>query len=107
PGVVLIDAAVRLATGGASAWDDEGSLASAGRVDTALLERLLSDPFFSSAPPRSTGRERFGPALVESLAAERGLRPGSGERGWHDLVATLTALTARSIAEAVERWVRP
>jgi anhydro-N-acetylmuramic acid kinase len=106
PGNVLLDAAATLASGGGSRCDEGGALAAAGRVDPTLLARLRNDPFFREPPPRSTGRERFGPSLVQALARERGLEPGGGA-GWPDLLATLTELTAVTVAEAIERWVRP
>jgi len=114
PGVALLDAAAVLATGGGSSHDREGAMAARGEVDRELLERLLQDPFFREEPPRSTGRERFGPPLVAALARERGLVPGvaglpQGEvgQGWCDLLATLAAFTAESVADAYRRWVRP
>ncbi len=107
PGNVLLDHAAALASGGRLRCDRDGELAAAGSVDEALLARLLDDPFFQQAPPRSTGRERFGPDLVEILARQRGLEPGGAAAGWADLLAALTALTARSVADAVARWVRP
>jgi anhydro-N-acetylmuramic acid kinase len=106
PGNVLLDLAAERATSGRLRCDMDGALAGRGRVDEALLARLLSDPFFALEPPRSTGRELFGPDLVDGLARERGLEAGS-ERGWPDLLATLTRLTARSIGQAYRRWVVP
>jgi len=107
PGNVLLDLAAERASGGRLRCDEDGRLAARGRVDEALLERLLRDPFYAQEPPRSTGRELFGSALVEALARERGLEPGRPDDGWPDLLATLTRLTARSIREAYERWVLP
>ena len=107
PGVALLDAAAEAATGGRLRYDAEGELARRGSVDAGLLERLLDHPFFGEAPPRSTGREIFGASLVAELAAERGLEEGTEEEGWDDLLATLTALTVRSVADAYERWVLP
>ncbi|MBI4544502.1 MAG: anhydro-N-acetylmuramic acid kinase [Gemmatimonadetes bacterium] len=104
PGNALIDAAVELATQGKESYDRDGGWARAGRVDAALLGRLLGHRFFAQQPPRSTGREVFGRPFVEELVAER--RPAS-RQDWADLVATLTALTAHSIAGAIGRWVRP
>ncbi len=104
PGNALIDAAVALATDGREAFDRDGEWARAGTVDATLLEQLLADPYFQRPPPKSTGRERFGRPYVERLAGANGPK-GRGE--WADLVATLTALTARSIAVAVRRWADP
>jgi anhydro-N-acetylmuramic acid kinase len=113
PGVVLLDAAAEQATGGAWRFDRDGSLAREGRIAEGLLSRLLDLPFFQEPPPRSTGRELFGPEMVEQakawLEAETGaiLAPGVPEVGWPDLMATFTALTARSVGEAYRRWVLP
>jgi anhydro-N-acetylmuramic acid kinase len=113
PGVVLLDAAAEQATGGAWRFDRDGALAQQGRVAEGVLSRLLALPFFREEPPRSTGRELFGPRMVDKakawLEAETGtvLTPGAPEMGWPDLLATLTALTARSVGEAYRRWVFP
>lgn len=99
PGNVLIDEAVRLLSDGAASFDRDGRMASRGTVDQALLTEWLAHPFFALAPPKSTGRELFGPAeagrYIEQ-AGERGLRPD-------DIVATLTELTAQSIARAYQQ----
>ncbi len=113
PGVALLDAATELATGGEKTFDEGGELAQRGEVVERLLERLLAHPFFRQAPPKSTGRELFGPRMVDEVVGdvvrEKGmdLVPGSALQGWPDLLATLTALTARSIGEAYRRWVLP
>ncbi|WP_423924409.1 anhydro-N-acetylmuramic acid kinase [Candidatus Palauibacter sp.] len=94
PGVVLIDGAVERLTGGASRFDLDGGLARRGVVSEAALSEWLADPFFSQPPPRSTGRERFSRArLLEWLDRHAALSP-------EDAVATLTELTARTIADA-------
>lgn len=96
PGNMLIDYAAGRVTNGAWSYDREGALAAAGRVDEALLAEWLSDPYFRQLPPKTTGRERFGVqrgAQLWEQAAARGLAPA-------DIVATLTAFTARSIAQA-------
>lgn len=114
PGNVLLDACATLATGGAWRRDMDGGLAARGRVDAGLRERILDHPFFSEAPPRSTGREVFGVHMVEALARERGLEPGSlpsgeaaGDPGWADLMATLAAVTVESVARSVADWLAP
>lgn len=111
PANALLDVCAGLASGGAERLDEDGRLAARGSVDATLLERLLADPFFDQPPPRSTGREHFGPERVESLVAERGLAPGSWEatdqQAWADLAATFVALTVESVARALERWVLP
>ena len=104
PGNALIDAAVELATGGRHSFDRGGALAARGEVDHELLADLLRHPYFAAAPPKSTGREEFGRPFVARLV--EAARP-EGDRDWLDLVATLTELTARTIAEAYARWVTP
>ena len=113
PGVALLDAAMELATAGKKTFDENGDLAREGRVSEIVLERLLAHPFFRKPPPRSTGRETFGSRMVDEVVKEvgaeqgRDLVPGSTLQGWPDLLATLTALTARSIGDAYRRWVLP
>jgi anhydro-N-acetylmuramic acid kinase len=104
PGNALIDAAVELATGGRLTFDRDGRLGARGSVDEALVTELLGHPFFSMEPPKSTGREVFGRPFVERLV---GVLQPEGDQDWLDLVATMTELTARSIAEAYRRWVIP
>ena len=104
PGNALMDAAVEIATGGRLSFDRGGALAARGTVDEALLADLLRHPYFAAEPPKSTGREEFGRPFVERLV--EAIRP-EGDRDWLDLVATLTELTARTIADAYRRWVIP
>jgi anhydro-N-acetylmuramic acid kinase len=104
PGNALIDAAVELATSGRMTFDRDGRLAAQGTVNEQLVTELLAHPFFSQEPPKSTGRELFGRPFVDRLVAA--LQP-EGDRDWLDLVATLTELTARSIADAYGRWLIP
>ena len=105
PGVALIDGAVRRATDGTSPYDQDGAMAFRGQVDEALLTGLLDDAYLRAPPPKSTGREHFGRALLDRVAT--GLDPGQDEEAWCDLVATLTAFTAHSIAKAYRTWVLP
>jgi anhydro-N-acetylmuramic acid kinase len=101
PGNVLIDEAVRLLSDGAATFDRDGALAAAGRVDQTLLTEWLQHPFFEQAPPKSTGREQWGPSEARSYVAQAQERGLSAE----DTIATLTAFTAGSIALAYERYL--
>jgi anhydro-N-acetylmuramic acid kinase len=96
PANALIDGVVRLLTGGRETLDRDGARARRGRVDPALLERLLDDPFLSRRPPKSTGRERYGSAEAEGLAHAWRERGREGD----DLVATLTAFTVEAVRRA-------
>jgi anhydro-N-acetylmuramic acid kinase len=104
PANALIDAAVEIATGGRHRYDRDGRLAARGRVDEALLAELLRHPYFAAEPPKSTGREEFGRPFVERLV--EAVAP-EGDQDWMDLIATLTELTARTVADAYARWVVP
>ena len=79
-----------------AAYDANGAFAGSGRVDKALLAALLADPYFALPPPKSTGREHFHLAWLENHAGVALLSPA-------DVQATLLELSARSIADAVER----
>ena len=96
PANALIDAAVSRATGGRQGQDTDGLLAASGRVQDALLAELLAHPYFTAPVPKSTGRETFDLAVVDAAAERTGVQPELA-----DLVATLTALTARTVADAV------
>jgi anhydro-N-acetylmuramic acid kinase len=102
PGVVLTDAVVRVRFKGKS-FDEGGVLARRGTAITSVVDALLEHPYFSAEPPKSTGRELFSGAYVESFVAlcEAAMPGCKGE----DLVATAVSLTARSIALAFERFV--
>jgi anhydro-N-acetylmuramic acid kinase len=95
PGMMLIDAFVRSRSQGS--WDEGGSLAARGRTSEATLRALLDDAYFDLAPPKSTGRERFGDAFfARHAAALEALDTADG-------CATLCALTVESIARELER----
>lgn len=102
PGNMLVDGAVWRLTGGVLAYDRDGEMAAAGRADERFLAMMLSEPYFGLRPPKSTGRELFGPAYLKrclSEAAAMGIDPPG-------IVATLTELTVRTIASAVKESVR-
>jgi len=101
PGNMVIDALIDLATGGAQACDWNGELAARGRVVQELLAAWTENPYFRLAPPKTTGRERFGVQF-----ARRVLDKAQGTP-IEDLVATATALTAESIARAYRDFILP
>jgi anhydro-N-acetylmuramic acid kinase len=78
-------------------YDDGGKFAASGEVNRPLLNALLDEPFFEEAPPKSTGRDLFNPAWLDAkLAAFPNLSSA-------DVQATLTALTATTVAREIER----
>jgi anhydro-N-acetylmuramic acid kinase len=96
PGNALLDEAMRILTGGAAQFDRDGQMARQGRLDEGWLADLLQHPYYQRRGPKSTGRELFGPQMAADLVAEGQARQLSAP----DVLATLTALTAASIAEA-------
>ncbi|MEU9332616.1 anhydro-N-acetylmuramic acid kinase [Streptomyces sp. NPDC048290] len=96
PGCALIDAAARGFSGGRLRHDTDGRLAAAGRVRGDLLETLLREPYYALPVPRTTGKELFHPGYLRDALAEVG-----GTLSAEDVIATLTALTARTVADAV------
>lgn len=99
PGVAVIDAVTRRLDGEAT-YDRDGERARRGRPVPRILEALLGDQYFGMAPPKSTGRERFGLAYADRVIESVRAAGGSD----NDAVATATALTAESIARAITSW---
>lgn len=95
PGNALMDIAAHRATGRRA--DIDGALALRGTVRPDLLAKLLLDPYYAAAPPKSTGKELFHSAYLD--ATLDGLPPVGAE----DLLATLTELTAVTIAAECRR----
>jgi anhydro-N-acetylmuramic acid kinase len=99
PGNVLIDGLVARLTGGAMSADLDGRIARSGNVDRRLLRFLMSHPYVKRQPPKSTGREAFGPLLIDALL-HRAATQGIAEE---DMIATVTAFTAETVALHVQR----
>ncbi|WP_238398302.1 anhydro-N-acetylmuramic acid kinase [Halorussus salinus] len=103
PGNMVIDAVVELLTDGAATYDEDGRMAARGGVDDGLVSEFLDAPYFDAAPPKTTGRERFGHDYAREFAATARDRDCDDA----DIVASATALTARSIADAYDRFADP
>ncbi len=99
PGNMVVDALAAQATRGKLNYDLDGKLAMRGRLNPALLDRLLRDPFIRRQPPKSAGREQYGREFVERLLA-------TGER-IVDLIATATALTAAAVEYSIRQFTGP
>ncbi|GGK15666.1 anhydro-N-acetylmuramic acid kinase [Luteimonas terricola] len=78
------------------AYDRGGAFAASGRVDDALLARLLAEPWFALPPPKSTGRDQFHLGWLEARLAT-----GATDTAAADVQTTLLALTVRSVADAL------
>jgi len=96
PANALIDAVVSELTG--QPFDADGAMAARGQVHAELLERLLTEPYYARPAPKSTGKELFNLAYL-ARALE-----GLPNIPVDDLVATVTTLTARTVADAVRRY---
>ncbi|GHC58635.1 anhydro-N-acetylmuramic acid kinase [Streptomyces flavofungini] len=99
PANALIDAAVRELTPQGRerglAYDRDGGIGARGTVHEGLLTRLLAEPYYALPAPKTTGKELFHPDyLRQALAGYEALTP-------EDVVATLTRLTAVTVADAV------
>lgn len=101
PGNIVIDGIMRLISGGKKRFDRNGQMAARGSVDRRLLSEMLRHPFLRCRPPKSTGREEFGAVFAEQFyrrAAKKGLADA-------DIVATVTAFTAATIARAYRQFL--
>jgi anhydro-N-acetylmuramic acid kinase len=97
PGNMVIDAVTEQLF--RQPFDADGRLALAGKVREQVLKKLLAQPFFRNRPPKTAGREEFGREFVREFLRLCGKIPNQ------DVVATATALTARSIAHAIRDFV--
>jgi anhydro-N-acetylmuramic acid kinase len=101
PANMVLDGLVNRATNGRVAMDRDGKLALKGKADPRLLGKLLAHPFLSRRPPKSTGREAFGPSLIDELVSIQKQQGLSTE----DLLATCSAWTAKAVGTA-RRWIK-
>lgn len=81
-------------------YDKDGEIAASGVVSDTWLDCLLQDEYYFTDPPKSTGREYFSPAYIENI-----LKFAPEDK--RDIVATVTSLTAKTIAQSYERFVYP
>lgn len=95
PACALLDAAARGLSGGRLDHDVDGALAARGTVHEPLLRRLLAEPYYALPAPKTTGKELFHFGYLRDALA------GFGTLTAEDVIATLTRLTAVSVADAV------
>ena len=81
-------------------YDRGGRIAARGHALAAVVSEILGQPFFRRRPPKTAGREEFGREFVSAFLRR------CGRAAKEDVVATATALTARSIADAIRRFGR-
>ncbi len=97
PGNMVIDAATQRLFG--KPYDRDGRIAASGAVLDRVISDVLRGPFFRRKPPKTAGREQFGREFTQEFIR------GCGRVDTRDIVATATALTARSIVDALKRFV--
>jgi anhydro-N-acetylmuramic acid kinase len=97
PGNMVIDAVTQLRFG--KAYDRDGKIADTGAVLDDVVNDVIRAPFFRGKPPKTAGREEFGREFTREFIRR------CGRVNKRDIVATATALTARSIADALRRFV--
>jgi len=81
-------------------YDENGEIANSGIISDSWLDCLLQDEYYFLDPPKSTGREYFSTEYIENMLKFAPPEP-------KDIIATVTALTAKTIAQSYERFVFP
>ncbi len=97
PGNMVIDAVSHKLF--AKPFDRGGKIAASGEALEPVVATILRRPFFRGKPPKTAGREEFGREFIRQFLH------ACGRAQRQDVVATATALTSRSIADAVRRFV--
>ena len=97
-GNIMIDYCTRKYFG--KNYDKDGEIAANGIISDNWLECLLQDEYYFMEPPKSTGREYFSPEYIENTLKYAPQDP-------KDIIATVPALPARTIAQSYERFVFP
>lgn len=98
PGNMVIDACMQQLYG--KAFDRDGKIAAQGSIREEVIADTLANSFFRQPPPKTAGREEFGREFTVHFARKFGRRARKP-----DVIATATALTARSISLALQRFV--
>jgi len=99
PGNMVIDAVMERLYH--KPFDRNGKMAGSGTVLENVMAKLLRAPFFQRKPPKTAGREEYGREFAQAFLKLCGRAPKQ------DIVATATALTARTIATAIRKFVLP
>lgn len=97
-GNIMIDYCVQKFFG--QKYDKDGEIAASGKICESWLDCLLQDEYYYIEPPKTTGREYFSPKYIENILKTSPSDP-------KDIIATLTALTAKTIAQAYDRFIYP
>lgn len=103
PGNMVIDALFRALYPGKGGFDREGERAGQGQPDMKLVDKWLGLPYFSQSPPKSAGHGEFGAPFAWEFLSQARAQGLTRE----DVLATAVMLTVKSIAQAVDRFVKP
>lgn len=103
PGNMLIDAIVSRLSQGKKAFDLNGEGAFQGVINKPLSQQLLSHPYLKKPPPKSTGREDFGPLYLEKVIKWAKKIPVEGNA----LIATVANFTVDSIYQGFKDFIFP
>jgi anhydro-N-acetylmuramic acid kinase len=103
PGNMVIDGVLTRLTHGEVKYDQDGLIAAAGEINRDFLNELMEHPYIRRCPPKATGREVFGDEFIEKVID----RSKQLELSLNDLVATVTAFSAESIAYNYHNFVFP
>jgi anhydro-N-acetylmuramic acid kinase len=82
-------------------YDEGGNLAKKGKINEQLLSYCINHPYIMSPPPKTTGRELFGKQYVDILLNK------FNSLSSHDILATITMFTAKSIVENYCKFIFP
>ena len=81
-------------------YDKDAKIALSGHIDEVWLDKLLKDEYYFKKPPKTTGREHFSPKYIEDALIDAPNEP-------KDIIATLSALTAKTITNAYKDFIFP
>lgn len=81
-------------------YDKDGEIAREGNICESWLDCLLQDEYYFKNPPKTTGREYFNKRYIENALKFAPPEP-------KDIITTVTALTAKTIVQAYERFILP
>ncbi|MFQ5519235.1 MAG: anhydro-N-acetylmuramic acid kinase, partial [Mariprofundus sp.] len=94
PGNMIMDGLMLDISDGRHAYDENGELAASGTACQSLLEQLMHHPFLQRRPPKSTGREEFGEAVIDTIIHWPDISDA-------DRLATACQFTANSVADSI------
>ncbi|MCL5268605.1 MAG: anhydro-N-acetylmuramic acid kinase [Bacteroidetes bacterium] len=99
PGNMVVDQIMKIVYD--KEYDEDGQIAFSGQVQEDMTDYLMKDEYVTAAPPKSTGRERYGSSYVSDILSK------FSKLRKEDIVATVTDFTARAVYENFNRFLSP